>query len=34
VGPGEIELITALYADPLIAAVLTAHDVPRVPAAR
>lgn len=30
--PGEIELIRALYADPLIAAALAAHDVPRVPA--
>lgn len=31
-GPDEIELVSALYADPLIAAVLTAHDVPHVPA--
>jgi hypothetical protein len=31
-GPGEIELVAALYADPLIAAVLTAHGIPRVPA--
>jgi DNA-binding CsgD family transcriptional regulator len=31
-GPDEIELVSALYADPLIAAVLAAHDVPRVPA--
>jgi DNA-binding CsgD family transcriptional regulator len=30
-GPEEIELISALYADPLIAAVLTAHDIRRVP---
>jgi hypothetical protein len=30
-GPEEIELVSALYADPLIAAVLTAHDIPRVP---
>jgi hypothetical protein len=30
--PGEIELITALYADPLITAALAAHDVPRAPA--
>jgi hypothetical protein len=30
-GPDEIELVSALYADPLIAAVLTAHDVPQVP---
>ena len=30
-GPEEIELISALYADPLIAAVLTAHDIPHVP---
>jgi hypothetical protein len=30
-GPEDIELIAALYADPLIAAVLTAHDIPRVP---
>lgn len=30
-GPGEIELVAALYADPLIAAVLTAHAIPRVP---
>lgn len=30
-GPDEIELISALYADPLIAGVLAAHDVPRVP---
>jgi len=29
-GPSEIELISALYADPLIAAVLAAHDVPPV----
>ena len=31
-GPGEIELVAALYTDPLIAAVLTAHNIPRVPA--
>ena len=31
-GPGDIELISALYADPLIDAALTAHDIPRVPA--
>jgi len=31
-GPDEIELVSALYADPLIAAVLTAHDLPHVPA--
>lgn len=31
-GPGEIELVAALYADPLIAAVLTAHGIARVPA--
>jgi len=31
-GPDDIELVTALYADPLIDAVLTAHAVPRVPA--
>jgi hypothetical protein len=31
-GPGEIELVSALYADPPIAGVLTAHDIPRVPA--
>jgi len=30
-GPDEIELISALYADPLIAEVLTAHEIPRVP---
>jgi hypothetical protein len=30
-GPDEIELISALYADPLIDAALTAHDIPRVP---
>jgi DNA-binding XRE family transcriptional regulator len=30
-GPEEIELVSALYADPLIAAVLTAHDIPHVP---
>ena len=31
-GPEDIELVAALYADPLIAEVLTAHGVPRVPA--
>ena len=31
-GPDDIELVTALYADPLIDAVLTEHAVPRVPA--
>jgi hypothetical protein len=31
-GPDEIELVAALHADPLIAAVLTAHGIPRVPA--
>ena len=30
-GPGEIELVTALYADDRIASVLAAHDIPRVP---
>lgn len=30
-GPEEIELVEALYADPLIAAVLDARDIPRVP---
>ena len=30
--PGEIELINALYAGPLITAALAAHDVPRIPA--
>jgi len=30
-GPGEIELVRALYADPLIDAVLTTHGIPRVP---
>jgi DNA-binding CsgD family transcriptional regulator len=29
-GPEEIELVAALYADPLIDAVLTAYDIPRV----
>ena len=29
-GPSEIELVSALYADPLIAAVLAVHDVPPV----
>jgi transcriptional regulator with XRE-family HTH domain len=31
-GPGEIELIVALYADPLVAAVLTTYGIARVPA--
>jgi hypothetical protein len=31
-GPEEIELVSALYADPLIAAVLDARGIPRVPA--
>jgi len=30
-GPDRIELVRALYADDLIAAVLVAHDVPQVP---
>ena len=30
-GPEEIKLVEALYADPLIAAVLDARDIPRVP---
>ena len=30
-GPDEIELVRALYADDLIASVLDAHDIPRVP---
>jgi DNA-binding CsgD family transcriptional regulator len=30
-GPEEIELISALYADPLIAAVLTAYGIPHSP---
>jgi hypothetical protein len=30
-GPGDIELVRALYADPLVDAALTAHDVRRVP---
>ncbi len=30
-GPSEIELIDALYADPLVACTLAQHDVPRVP---
>ncbi|MGI8446039.1 MAG: hypothetical protein ACR2MP_02410 [Streptosporangiaceae bacterium] len=30
-GPEEIELVSALYADPLIAAVLDEHGIPRVP---
>ena len=29
-GPSEIELVSALYADPLVASMLTAHDVPQV----
>ena len=31
-GPAEISLVSALYADPLVAAALAAHDVARVPA--
>jgi hypothetical protein len=31
-GPDEIELVSALYADPLVAGVLGAHDIPHVPA--
>jgi hypothetical protein len=31
-GPEEIELVSALYADPLISGVLTAHNIARVPA--
>jgi hypothetical protein len=31
-GPEDIELISALYADPLISSVLTAHNIVRVPA--
>jgi len=31
-GPDEIELVSALYADPLVAGVLAAHDIPHVPA--
>jgi hypothetical protein len=30
-GPNEIELVAALYDDDLIASVLRAHDIPRVP---
>ncbi len=30
-GPKEIELVTALYADPLVDAVLAAYGIPRVP---
>jgi hypothetical protein len=30
-GPEDIKLVEALYADPLIAAVLAARDIPRVP---
>jgi hypothetical protein len=30
-GPEEIELVSTLYADPLVAAVLDAHGIPRVP---
>jgi len=30
-GPNEIELVAALYGDDLIASVLRAHDIPRVP---
>ena len=29
--PNRIELVRALYADDLIAEVLAAHDIPRVP---
>jgi len=32
-GPEPVELVLALYADPLIDAALTAHGIPRVPAA-
>jgi hypothetical protein len=31
-GPEEIELLSALYADPIVGAALTAHDVPKVAA--
>lgn len=31
-GPEVIELVSALYADPLITAVMTAHNIPRIPA--
>ena len=31
-GPEEIELVAALYADPLITAVMTLHNIPQVPA--
>jgi hypothetical protein len=31
-GPDQIELVSALYADPLVDAALTAHRIPRVPA--
>jgi len=31
-GPEEIELVSALYADPIVAAALTAYDIPHVPA--
>lgn len=30
-GPGQIELVEALYADELVAAALTAHGIPRIP---
>jgi hypothetical protein len=30
-GPGKIELVVALHADPLIAALLDPPDIPRVP---
>jgi DNA-binding CsgD family transcriptional regulator len=30
-GPSEIQLIDALYADPLVSCTLTQHDVPRMP---
>jgi hypothetical protein len=31
-GPSEIELVDALYSDPLVSAVLADHQIPRVPA--
>jgi hypothetical protein len=33
-GPAEIELVAALYDDELVASVLRAHDIPRVPPGR
>jgi hypothetical protein len=30
-GPAEIELLGALYADPMVAAVLAEHEIPRMP---